>query len=347
MLKIEFSEADVKALHYERYHHPHPRVQRKMDALYLKSPALSHQEICHLSGITGNPLRGYLRDYQRGGIEQLKQLNFHRPESALMRHRTSLEDHFQKHPSASVNQAQAVIKELTGIERSPTQVREFLKHLGLKRRKVGTIPAKANIEAPARFKQDEREPRLEEAKAGARAVFFMDAAHFVLAPFLGSLGSFTRLFIQAPSGRQRFNVLGALNAITHQVFTITNPTYITSVQVCELLTPLAALGLRVPLIIVLDNAQYQRCRKVLEHAASLGIELLFLPPYSPNLNWIERLWKFVKKHSLYSKYYEKFEPFKQAISDCLAVTSTKYKNELKSLLTLNFQAFEKAQIMTL
>jgi hypothetical protein len=114
MLKIEFSEADVKALHYERYHHPHPRVQRKMDALYLKSPALSHQEICHLSGITGNTLRGYLRDYQRGGIEQLKQLNFHRPESALMRHRTSLEDHFQKHPSASVNQAQAVIEGANG-----------------------------------------------------------------------------------------------------------------------------------------------------------------------------------------------------------------------------------------
>jgi hypothetical protein len=132
-----------------------------------------------------------------------------------MRHRTSLEDHFQKHPPASVNQARAVIKELTGIERSLTQVREFLKHLGLKRRKVGMIPAKAVISEQSRFKQEELEPRLEEAKAGARAVFFMDAAHFVLAPFLGFLWSFVRLFIQAPSGRQRFNVLGALNAITH------------------------------------------------------------------------------------------------------------------------------------
>ncbi len=79
---------------------------------------------------------------------------------------------------------------------------------------------------------------------------------------------------------------------------------------------------------------------MLEYAASVDVELLFLPPYSPNLNLIERLWEFVKKHCLYSKYYEKFEPFKQAISDCLALTSTMYKNELKSLLALNFQVFE-------
>ena len=82
------------------------------------------------------------------------------------------------------------------------------------------------------------------------------------------------------------------------------------------------------------------------HAAQLGLELLFLPPYSPNLNLIERLWKFVKKQCLYSKYYGKFDPFKQAITDCLAATSTKHKAELKTLLTLKFQTFEKAQIVT-
>jgi hypothetical protein len=67
------------------------------------------------------------------------------------------------------------------------------------------------------------------------------------------------------------------------------------VQVCELLTQWTALELGVPITIVLDNARYQRCPRVLEHAASLGIELLFLPPYSPNLNLIERLWKSVKR----------------------------------------------------
>lgn len=86
----------------------------------------------------------------------------------------------------------------------------FLKRLGVKRRKVGMIPAKADTEQQAQFKQEELEPRLAEAQAGLRAIFFMEAAHFVLSPFLGYLWSRVCVFIQAPSGRQRFNVLGAL-----------------------------------------------------------------------------------------------------------------------------------------
>ena len=124
---------------------------------------------------------------------------------------------------------------------------------------------------------------------GQRAIFFVDAAHFVLAPCLGFLGSVTRIFLRAPAGRQRFNVLGALNAITHELVTVTNDTYITALEVCTLLRQLAALNLGVPLTGVLDNARYQRCASVLSLATSLHIELCFLPPYSPNLNRIERL----------------------------------------------------------
>jgi transposase len=80
-------------------------------------------------------------------------------------------------------------------------------------------------------------------------------------------------------------------------------------------------------------------------AASLNIELLYIPPYSPNLNLIERLGKFVKKPCLYSKYYSEFKDFKNAICNCLNQTNTTYKQELDSLLTLRFQRFEKAQVM--
>lgn len=208
------------------------------------------------------------------------------------------------------------------------------------------IPAKADPQQQAQFQQEQLAPRLKEARAGQRTVFFMDAAHFVLAPFLGYVWSVVRLFIQAPSGRQRFNVLGALNAITHEIITITNQTYITSVQVCELLTQLAIRGLGVPMTVVLDHAKYQRCQLVQEHAARLGIERLFLPPYSPNLTLIERLWKWVKKQCLYSKYYAEFEAFKQAINHSLATASVKHQDELHSLLTLNFQSFDKSQIVT-
>lgn len=345
MLKIEFSTAEIKALHYERFHHPHPRVQMKMEVVYFKSQQLPHHEICRLSGITGNTLRTYLRAYQAGGVERLKQLNFYRPQSQLLAHGLSLEASFQAHPPATIKQARALIAAQTAIERSPTQVRNFLLHLGLRCRRVGMLPAKAEVEKQAAFLAQELQPRLAQASAGQRKVFFVDAAPFVLAPFLGFLWSVTRLFIRAPSGRQRFNVLGALDAVSKEIFLVTNQTYITSLQVCELLTQLAAASTGLPLTVVLDNARYQRCHLVMTHAAGLGLELLFLPPYSPNLNLIERLWKFVKKQCLYSHYYDKFDKFQQAISDCLENASLKHKDELNSLLTLNFQTFEKAQSM--
>ena len=160
---------------------------------------------------------------------------------------------------------------------------------------------------------------------------------------MGYLWCFARCWIKAPSGRQRFNVLGALNAIPREVITVTNLTYINSESVCQLLRKLVALGLPVPITLVLDNARYQRCALVQALADTLGIELLYLPAYSPNLNLIERLWKFVKKQCLYSKYYADFSAFAQAIEVCLATTQTTHKQALSSLLTFNFQSFKKAQ----
>jgi len=207
------------------------------------------------------------------------------------------------------------------------------------------IPAKADPDAQATYLHQELQPRLDEAQAGKRAVFFVDAAHFVLAPFLGFLWCVARVFIQAPAGRQRFNVLGALNAITHELVTVTNDAYITAETVCQLLRQLAALNLGVPITVFLDNARYQNCAWVKAVAASLNLELCFLPAYSPNLNLIERLWKFVKKQCLYSKYYPTFAPFTQAIIECLGQTQSRHKVALDSLLTLKFQTFEKAQFV--
>ena len=99
--------------------------------------------------------------------------------------------------------------------------------------------------------------------------------------------------------------------------------------------------------LVLDNAQYQKCKLVKYFAKLLDIELLYLPAYSPNLNLIERLWKFVKKQCLYSKYYEDFSKFKNSITECLGKTHTEHKKELNSLLTLNFQTFEKEKILVI
>ena len=158
--------------------------------------------------------------------------------------------------------------------------------------------------------------------------------------YLGFLWCFTRVIIRSPSGRKRFNVLGALNAVTQQLITVTNETYITAESVCELLRKIAALGLHLPITIILDNTRYQRCAKVTELAAALHIELLFLPPYSPNLNLIERVWRFIKKQCLYAKYYEDFAQFTHAIETCVTETDGIHKDELANLCTLKFQSFK-------
>ncbi|PSB13403.1 IS630 family transposase, partial [Phormidesmis priestleyi ULC007] len=124
-----------------------------------------------------------------------------------------------------------------------------------------------------------------------------------------------------------------MNALTHELVLVTNDAYINAQRVCELLRKLAVLELSLPITLVLDNARYQKCALVTELAQSLEIELLYLPPYSPNLNLIERLWKFVKKQCLYSTYYADFAQFKTAISHGLDQCHTTHKQELDSLLT--------------
>jgi transposase len=190
-------------------------------------------------------------------------------------------------------------------------------------------------------------PRFAAAQAGQRAVFFVAAAHVVFGAFLGYLWGFARCWSKAPSGRQRFNGLGALHAITPEVSTVTNCTDITAESVCQFLRKLGALGLQGPITLVLANARSQRGALGQSGADTLGIEFLYLPAYSPNLNLLERLWKFVKKQCLSSKSYTDFSAFTSAIEDGLAPTQTTYKQALSSLLTLNFQSFKKAQSLTM
>jgi len=193
---------------------------------------------------------------------------------------------------------------------------------------------------------EELEPRLEEARAGERSVWFVDAAHFVHGAFLGYLWCLVRYFVPSPSGRKRYNVLGALNAGNHRMVRVSNHSYINAHSVCELLVELAASAGRRPMTVVLDNARYQRCALVQQTAESLGIELLFLPSYSPNLNLIERVWKFVKKESLASYSLASYEAFTAAIEGCLERLHSKYKAQMDTLLTHQFQTFDDVPVLS-
>jgi transposase len=188
-------------------------------------------------------------------------------------------------------------------------------------------------------------PCLDAAVAGEGHVLFVDAAHFVFGTFLCCLWSFARIFLRAASGRQRFNVLGAWDAVARRLIAVTNTTVVNTETMCELLRKIAGSGLTGPVTLVLDNARYQRNAIVEALAKELGIRLLFLPSYSPNLNLIERLWKFIKRRALYGRYHPTFVEFQAAIQDVLDGLSTAYAEDLKTLMTLNFQQFEDVSLL--
>jgi transposase len=181
---------------------------------------------------------------------------------------------------------------------------------------------------------------------GEGHVFFVDASHFVYGTFLCCFWSIVRIFIRAASGRQRFNVLGAWNAITRSLVSVTNTTVVNTDTMIELLRKIASQNLVGPITVVLDNAKYQRNILVQALAAELGIRLLFLPSYSPNLNLIERLWGFLKRQSVYGKYHADFASFRAAIEANLDDIQIKHADKLTSLMTLNFQTFEDVSLLT-
>ena len=176
-------------------------------------------------------------------------------------------------------------------------------------------------------------------------MLFVDAAHFVFGTYLCCLWSILRVFVRAASGRQRFNVLGAWNAVTRRLLAVTNTTVVNTDTMCQLLRRIAAEGLAGPVTLVLDNARYQRNKVVQGLAAELGIRLLFLPSYSPNLNLIERLWGFAKRRSVYGRYHPDFASFRAAIEATLAGIPTTHADRLASLMTLEFQTFEDVSLL--
>ena len=189
-------------------------------------------------------------------------------------------------------------------------------------------------------------PLIEGAKNGAFHLFFLDASHFVMGGFTGRCWSVARKWVKTASGRQRFNVLGALDYVNKKVETVVNTTYITSVQVNEMLEKLAQKYAGKPLKIILDNAKYQRCKAVSEVAKRLDIELIFLPTYSPNLNLIERVWKLVKSEVLNSAYHETFECFCHKIEDCIGSLHTKYAAQMTTLVTQKFHIVNTKNIIS-
>ena len=240
----------------------------------------------------------------------------------------------------SVKQILAMIQEKIHSSVSLSAVKNLLHKLGFNSLKCGSLPAKADPDEQRRFYEETQKPIMEKAQRGEVVACYGDASHFVLGnTHLGRVWCRVRRFLLTFTGRVRYNVLGALNFVTKEMTTVTNDSYITATQVVELLDKLAYKYAGLPIYLFLDNAKYQRCKLVQEHAKALGINLVFLPPYSPNLNLIERFWKLVKKE-LGSAYFSNFADFCKNIDLLCSTTHTDLKAEMDTLIGEKVQLFD-------
>lgn len=341
MLTLNISKADIELAKYERINNPITTVRKRMDAVYWISQGYGRAEAADKSGVHRNSVTNYIRIYNRDGLEGLKVFKYKGYISVLRGHRVGIEKMFREHPPRSSREAASMIAGLCGEKMSCEEVRSFMHRMGMKPRVSGHVPAKVDPDKQAVFLRGTLKPLLAKAEAGECHLFFMDAAHFVLAAFVGIVWCFERVFIKASPGRHRINVLGALNPVSHKMETIVNTDYVNATTVAELLKLLAGKFGGLPIFVVLDNARYQHCKYVKELAKELNIELVFLPAYSPNLNLIERMWRYIKKDVLALEYFNCKEIFHGKIKKALHDINHDHevKKKIRSLITPNFQTF--------
>lgn len=208
------------------------------------------------------------------------------------------------------------------------------------------MPAKADPAAQKQFLDDTLRPLLDDAVAGTRKVFFVDAAHFVRGAFLAYLWCFVRWVVPTGAGRQRYSVLGALDAAARTPVCETTDATVTAVTVGRLLVKIRDAHPDGPIGVVWDNARYQHAAPVRTVAEYARIDLVYLPPYSPNLNLIERVWKFVKKEAVANRTFADYPAFRSAIDATLGQLGTTHRDRMTTLLTHKFETLEKASNST-
>lgn len=232
-----------------------------------------------------------------------------------------------------------------------TAVKNFLKRHNFRWLRLGSLPAKANPEAQRDFYEEKLNPSMQLALEDKLVLLFMDASHFIFGnEYICAIWCRVRRYFKTFSGRKRYNVLGAINFITKQVHTVTNDTYITATQICEMLDIIAETYIDKAVNIILDNAKYQKCKLVREHLDKINeqrsykIELCYLPAYSPNLNLIERLWKWTKS-KLSTANYSSFMEFQDQIDTILSKDSTVNNKEIDSLIGKKVQLFDEIEFI--
>lgn len=280
--------------------------------------------------------RHYFERYQQGGLQALLEDNYSGPEPKLDKHQISeLAEYLEEHILPDAKSVIAYIKKQYRVNYSLSGVTDLPHRLGFSYKKPTHVPGKQDPAQQQAF--IEAYERIKAEKGENDPIYFADATHpqHNSVPSYGWIKKGHEKELKANCGRQRLNINGAINIETLEPAT----GFYDTINAHATIDLFAKIEVRHPaanvIYIIADNARHYRSRMLKEALEGTKIKLLFLPAYSPNLNPIERYWKFFKKKALNNRYYETFGEFKQARKSFFR-KRTKYLPELKSLLTENF-----------
>ena len=308
----------------------------RIRVILLLDEGKRHKDIADFLFLDEKTVANWKKRYDEGGIEKL--VNDHYMGRVTLLSREQLQTLCAELDSKiypSTHTIIAYVKNKFGIDYTTGGMTSLLHRLGFSYKKPKGVPAKANAKEQTKFLRKYRRAK------GYGLVYFADSTHPMLGPVLTSAWSKRgeETFVKTSSGRQRVNVNGAIELTKQDVIMRTCKT-VNKRSMSELLR---AIRRKNPdekyLYIVLDNAPYNRARSLKSLAKKLKIKILYLPPYSPNLNPIERLWKFMKKKLLANRYYESLEEFSKSVSEFFRCIR-KYWSELETLLTDSFQIIQ-------
>ncbi len=326
-----------------KYLHKNTKVQKRADrikAILLLNNGYTYEEIADILLIDDGTVRRWHRIFEYDGIKTLLEDNYNGGTSKLMTsEKLELTKHLEDNIFLTAKEICAYVQAKYGVDYTSKGMTSLLHQMGFSYKKPKHIPGKANKKAQGEFVEKYNE--LKATKSEEDHIYFMDGVHPLhnSQPAYGWIKKGKEQVLKTNTGRMRVNINGAYNIEEHKVI-IRDDESINSQSTIALLEQMLKeqpLGI---LYIILDNAKYYRSQIVKEFLGkNQRIQFVFLPPYSPNLNIIERLWKFFKKKTTYNKYYEKFAVFKEK---CLSFFENidDYKSELKSLMTENFQLIQ-------
>lgn len=336
----KFSESEIRTLENYRDNQKDVRLLSRIFALLMLAKGLSVQNVSKLVGKTEKTIENWLAQYHTEGLASLNSFKYRpkRPYLSINQINQVIIWVSYENPE-NTKQIRDYIRDKFGVIYCVEAVRQLLRRYGLKVLYPKTRPGKTpSVEEQEQFIAKYKE--IKTSSAPGSVVLFGDAMHLIHQNVPGRCWG-NPLYppvLETNSGRKRLNILGAYNPDSLSLIHLTGEDNCNAEKVIEYLDMILRAYPAAPRIdLILDNARYFHAKRVSEWLEkNLKLQIEFLPPYAPNLNLIERLWGFTKKKLVNNKYYKEYKTFRSKVFGFLN-NIEKYVDELKSLMTENFQ----------